>query len=86
VAREVALMLGYMTERQAKANGFTHHGSYYGIPVWIRDPHGEFCVATKWAPFEWLMTAAHVFEGFLLSTFFPERPPAFRFIVKRPIN
>ena len=45
-------MLGYMTERQAKANSFTHHGSYYGIPVWIGDPHGEFRVATKWAPFE----------------------------------
>ena len=57
-------MLGYMTERQAKANSFTHHGSYYGIPVWIGDPHGEFRVATKWAPFEFLMSAAHGIEGF----------------------
>lgn len=30
-------MLGWMTEKQAKQNGFTHHGSYYGIPLWMSD-------------------------------------------------
>ena len=86
LGQEEALMLGYMTERQAKANNFTHHGSYYGIPVWIGDPHGEFRVATKWAPFEFLMSAAHGIEGFLRAMFFPDSPPAFRFVVKRPIQ
>lgn len=79
-------MLGYMTECQAKASGFTHHGSYYGIPVWIGDPHGECRVAAKWAPMECAMTAAHAVEGFLLATFFPDDEPAFRFVVKRPIQ
>lgn len=80
-----ALMPGYMTERQAKVNGFTHHGSYYGIPVWIGDPHGEFRVATKWAPLECVMTTAQAIEGFLLETFYPDDEPAFRFVVKRAI-
>lgn len=79
-------MLGYMTEREAKQDGFTHHGNYYGIPVWIGDPHGEFRVATKWAPFEYLMTLAHVIEGFLLDMFYPEDEPAFRFVIKKPIQ
>lgn len=79
-------MLGYMTVKEAKANGFTHHGSYFGIPVWIGDPEREFMVATKWAPLELAMTAAHYIEGFLLSMFFPEREPGFQFFVGDPIN
>lgn len=78
-------MLGYMTASKALSLGFTHHGSYYGIPVWIGDPHGEFRVATKWAPMECLMTAAQAIEGFLLEAFYPDDEPAFRFVVKRPI-
>lgn len=79
-------MLGYMTERAAKEDGFTHHGKYYGIPVWIGDPHGEFRVATKWAPFEYLMTLAHMIEGFLLDMFYPDDEPAFRFVITKPIQ
>lgn len=62
-----------------------HHGSYYGIPVWIGDPRGEFRVATKWAPLECVMTATQVIEGLLLDTFYPDDEPAFRFVVKRAI-
>ncbi|MHA6234269.1 hypothetical protein [Pseudomonas fluorescens group sp. PF-69] len=58
-------MLGYMTAREAKAEGFTNHGKYFGIPVWIGDPEGDFMVATKWAPMEYLMDVAHRIEGMI---------------------
>jgi hypothetical protein len=74
-------ILGYMTAKEAKAQGFTHHGSYFGIPVWIGNPGEEMLVATKWEPMEYLMTAAHVVEGFLRGTFYPEQEPAFQFLV-----
>jgi hypothetical protein len=77
-------VLGYMTAREAKAHGFTHHGKYFGIPVWIGNPDstdGGMLVATKWAPMEYLMTAAHVVEGVLRSTFYPQDEPTFQFLV-----
>lgn len=74
-------MLGYMNAKAAKAAGFTHHGKYFGIPVWIGDPDGDCMVATKWAPMEHLMTVFHVFEGILRAVFFPGEEPVFQFLV-----
>lgn len=34
-------MLGYITEKKAKTEGFTHHGSYYGIPIWMGNIEAE---------------------------------------------
>lgn len=46
-------MLGYITEKQAKKLGATHHGSYYGIPIWMGDVNGECpLVLAKFYPFE----------------------------------
>lgn len=76
--------IGYMTAREAKAQGFTHHGKYFGIPVWIGNPESEdggMTVATKWAPMEYVMTLAHYVEGFLRSTLYPEDPPQFQFLL-----
>ena len=78
-------MLGYMTKKEALREGFTHHGSYYGIPLWIGDPDGEFIVATKWAPMEYLMSAAHHIGALLTAAFFPDEEPAFRFLVGKQI-
>lgn len=77
-------MTGYMTEKKAKQAGFTHYGSYYGIPCWIA-PDADFMVATKWAPLEYVMSAAHVIEGLLRSVFFPEDAPVFQFLIKGEI-
>lgn len=77
-------MLGYMTAREAKRQGFTHHGKYYGIPVWIGDPHGHCMVATKWAPLEPLMTLWHHVEG--LIHFMRGTEPSFMFLVGREID
>lgn len=73
-------MLGYMTKREAVANGFTHHGWYFGIPCWIA-PESGFMVATKWAPFEYVMTAFHAIEQFLRLLFLPNEDPVCQFLV-----
>lgn len=80
-------MLGYMTEREAAEHGFTHHASYYGLPIWIGDVDTDApLVAAKWAPAEYLMSAMHVIEGLMLELFLPDREPAFMFKVGRRIN
>lgn len=75
-------MLGYMTATQAKHHGFTHHGSYYGIPTWMTVDE-EPMVATKWAPFESLMKLAHYVEGF--CHYLQQTEPGFVFKVGDPI-
>jgi hypothetical protein len=78
-------MLGYMTKREAKVCGFTHHGSYFGIPLWMTDEE-EPMVATK---FEWmwpLMDVFHVIEGFLQSVFYPDNEPCFMFRIGKEIG
>jgi hypothetical protein len=82
----IARMVGYMTAVEAKAQGFTHHGKYFGIPVWIGNPGEEMLVATKWAPMEYVMSAFHVAEGVLRSFFFPEDEPSFQFLVGAEIE
>lgn len=77
-------MLGYMTASQAKRLGFTHHGKYYGIPVWVGDPYGDCMVATKWAPLELLMSLWHYVEGLCHAMRGTE--PTFMFMVGREIE
>lgn len=80
-------MLGYMTAKEAKAQGFTHHGKYFGIPVWIGNPERDgMLVATKWAPLEYLMTLFHAIEGLMRATLYPEDEPAFQFQVGPKID
>ncbi len=80
-------MLGYMTEKQALEHGFTHHGSYYGIPVWIADATEDgLMVAAKWAPMEYIMTMAHYVEGFMREIMFPNDDPVFQFRIGLPIR
>jgi len=82
-------MLGYMSANKASAEGFTHHGKYFGIPVWLGDidnQDGGLMVATKWAPMEFLMTAAHHIEGTLRPLLFPHSEPAFQFLVGAAIG
>jgi hypothetical protein len=79
-------MLGYMTAKEARSHGFTHHGSYFGIPVWVGNPEraddvGGVMIATKWAPMEYLMTVFHYIEGFMRAVLFPDAEPRFQFQV-----
>ena len=78
-------MIGYMTEKEAVKNGFTHHGKYFGIPLWVA-PDKDFMVATKWAPMEYVMTAAHYVEVFMRSVLYPNDDPTFQFLLCEPIE
>ncbi|MBW9334575.1 hypothetical protein FEE59_13735 [Herbaspirillum sp. RU 5E] len=79
-------MLGFMSKEEAKSHGFTHHGSYYGIPCWVRDSEDdEFMVATKHVLLEPLFSLASWIEQFLRLIAFPGEPACFQFSVGRPI-
>jgi len=71
-------MLGYLTEKEAKEHGFTHHGSYFCIPLWMTDEE-EPMVATKFEWMEPLMDVFHHIEGLLRSVFYPGSEPGFQF-------
>lgn len=79
-------MHGYMTATQAKEQGFTHHGKYFGIPVWVGQPGEGMMVATKWVPMWHLMTVFHHVEAFLRSVFWPDEEPTFQFLVGAEIE
>lgn len=79
-------MLGYMTAKEALSHGFTHHGKYFGIPIWMSDNPEAPMIATKWAPMEFVMTAFHYIEAFIQANFFPEREPGFQFWMGQPID
>lgn len=77
---------GYITEKEASAEGFTHHGRYFGIPVWIAPDNQDFTVAAKWAPLEYVMTAVLHLERFVRPIIFPDDEPCFQFSVLKEIN
>lgn len=56
-------MLGLMTESKAAELGFTHHGSYYGIPIYVGNPEQECMVTTKAWWLEPLFYVATCMEG-----------------------
>lgn len=78
-------VLGYMTAKQAKEYGFTHSGSYYGIPIWMgcMDQADGPMIATKWEPMEYLMSLFHHIEGICHAIRGSE--PSFMFVVKDEI-
>jgi hypothetical protein len=43
-----------MNQKKALEKGYTHHGVYRSIPVWLRFNFG-FEIAAKWAPLEPLL-------------------------------
>lgn len=51
-------MLGYMSARDALADGYTHHGRIFGVPVWLAHPDSnEPRIAAKWVPLDALIFA-----------------------------
>jgi hypothetical protein len=75
-----------MTEREAWMEGFTHHGSYYGIPVWMGEEEGQLVVACKYAWLEWVMDVFRHIEQFMRPILYPDEPPVFMFVQKRQID
>jgi len=57
-------ILGYVKESTAKDYGFTNHGSYYGIPLYISTDPDFAVVAIKWTPLEYIMPVLHKVDWF----------------------
>ena len=79
-------MLGYMRKKDALKCGMTHHGSYYGIPVWMAPDNPDFLCCAKWRPFDYLMNLFCHIEGFMRSILFPDDEPIFQFKVGDKID
>jgi len=74
-------MLGYMTAKQALAQGFTHHGRQFFVPVWLAPYNAQFPVAAKWAPMELVLDACIFIESALFAIFYPRDEYEFKFLV-----
>jgi hypothetical protein len=72
---------GYMTKAKAIDLGFTNHGRYYFLPIWIGDVTGEFMCTPKLQPLNWLMDIMHDFEAAARSHLYPEDEFSFMFHV-----
>lgn len=81
-------LLGYMSAADALAGGYTHHGSYFGLPLWLGDVDNQWGlqVAAKWAPLDFLVVPCSYIEEALAAVFLPGREPGFRFWVGPPIQ
>lgn len=73
--------LGYMTGEEALAQGFTHHGKYFCVSVYLAPENKDFPVAAKWAPLEYVISIIVCIEGFMRSLLFPYDEPCFQFAV-----
>ena len=79
-------MLGWRSAKDAKALGFTHHGSYYGLPIYLGfegEPSVDTAplVAVKWAPLELVFDLFVALEDFFRPMMFPDDEPGFQFQV-----
>lgn len=78
-------MLGYMTEKEAAEEGFTHHGSYYGLPIWcaLEEDGLGVRMITKWWPVMALFYLFFAIEQFI--NYYSDNAPSIRFEFKEPI-
>ena len=70
----------YITPDRAVEMGFTNHGRYFFLPIWITD---ESCpLVTPKCPFlEPVMIAIHYIEGFVGTVLYPLDEPYFQFLI-----
>lgn len=79
-------MIGYIQEAQAKAEGFTHHGLYYGLPIWIALNTDEPMVAAKVVWLDWLIPIISTIENIVRSIMRPGDESGFMFTITREIT
>lgn len=75
----------YTDSEEAKEQGFTHGGTYWGIPIWLIMDENCPEVCTKWAPMEYLFTVAAYVDYFKFMCFIPDEEPHFAFEVTHVI-
>lgn len=77
--------IGYITKKKALALGFTHHGSYWGIPVYM--DNDEYCplICAKWIPLYCIFPLVETIEYILFFIVFQHEETYFRFTKKGKI-
>lgn len=73
-----------ITKEQALEIGFTHHGSYFGIPLWMTDSEQPF-ITVKFSCMNSTFDMANQIEGFLFHLFWPEEVRVTTFKIGRKI-
>ena len=68
---------GTTSAREALDEGFTHHGKFCQIPVWMNDGG---MVTAKWNPLNLIIPYVAVIQVFLFRLRFPEEEPRFVFL------
>jgi hypothetical protein len=79
-------MFGYVTKRKALKDGMTHHGSYYGIPIWMQIEDEDFSVCAKWVPLDYLILIVSWAENIIRPIIFPDDDAIFQFRIGRDIG
>ena len=77
-------MVVYMTKQRALKAGFTHHGSYHGIPMWMGGIDGVPIVCAKVVVLEYMVSAFHFIEKHIGQL--GHGRPIFRFKIGRQID
>jgi len=79
-------MLGFLTEKEALAAGYTNHGRMFGIPVWLGDLDTECpAVAGKHVALDALLVVAEALFGLFLFVCQLD-DPAYPILVGPPIQ
>jgi hypothetical protein len=66
----------FMTQAEALAENFTHHGRMFSVPVWLGGPDDCPMVAAKFAPFElWIELCTYVVQAMSMIGWFPDGFP-----------
>lgn len=74
-------MLGFMSKQEALSLGYTNHGKYFGLPVYLADDGPGLMVTAKCKWLNWAVDVIATVEGILRDTFRPQDPPGFQFWV-----
>ncbi|MFT4924665.1 MAG: hypothetical protein ACI8WB_000748 [Phenylobacterium sp.] len=77
-------MVVYMTRQRALRAGFTHHGSYHGIPMWMGGIDGVPIVCSKVTLLEHLVSFFRFFEQQIGRL--KHKRPIYRFMLGKKID
>lgn len=78
-------MIKRITKKEALDHGFTHHGSYFGIPMWMTDSESPL-VTVKFSCMNVVFDMADQIEGFLFGVFWPNDIRVTTFKIGREID
>lgn len=80
-------LIGYKSVSVAKGmEVFDHHGSYYGVPIYMGDIGGQTYTMVKWVIMEPVFDLFEMLEPIMRRIFYGEDNVCFQFTVGKPFN